>query len=121
MPEFKNEKQLQAYCWQWAWNTYPQLRYRLFQVHNNTSNIVEAMQKKASGLVAGVPDMCLLLPSGKVVWIEFKFGENGLSDKQKKLHSSWKEINHIIIVIRSISVFKMTIETYIDTEYNLFT
>lgn len=117
MKAINNELQLQSFCWQKAWNEYPFLRYRIFQVHNNTSNVIQAMQKKASGLVAGVPDMCCLLPNKNVVWIEFKFMKNKKSEAQIKLHENWKSINHNIFTVNSVELFDQIIKEFVIPHY----
>ncbi|MBK9723324.1 MAG: VRR-NUC domain-containing protein [Saprospiraceae bacterium] len=117
MSEPKSELQLQSQAWTHAWNTYPLLRKRIFQVYNNTDNLVQAMQKKAAGLVAGVPDMCCLLPDQKIVWIEFKFGINKLSSKQVEIHDNWKALGHQIFTVRTMTEFQTVLDYAILPNY----
>lgn len=86
-----SELQLQAKCWQWTWNTYPDTRRLLFHVPNGgTRNKAEASQLKASGVIAGIPDMPFIW-GGKIYAFEFKVGRNGLSDVQKEVQRIWQE------------------------------
>jgi hypothetical protein len=82
------EIQLQSKCFQWTWNQYPETRRCFFHVPNGGSrNKIEAGQLKASGVVAGVPDM-LLVWKGSVYAFEFKTETGVLSDAQKEVGKS---------------------------------
>lgn len=82
-PAFKNEDQLQAFCFQWAWNTYPQIRPLLWHVPNGGSrNKIEGMQMKAKGVVPGVHDLHLFW-NGRFITFELKFGSATLSEEQE--------------------------------------
>lgn len=71
----------------WAaqnYNTYPQLKY-LFHIPNGgTRNIREAVELKAQGVKAGVPDLMLPFPTKHFagLFIEMKFGKNKTSEDQ---------------------------------------
>lgn len=84
-----SEIQLQAQCWQWTWNTYPETHRLLFAVPNGGNrSITEAMQFKASGLVPGIPDLVMVL-HGKVYAFELKIPGGVLSKDQKVVHPAW--------------------------------
>jgi len=54
---------------------------------------------KASGLLVGTPDLCLLLPNGKSVFIEMKRQKGGvLSKNQKDFIKKADSLNHNVIV-----------------------
>ena len=86
------EEKLQAECYQWALNTYTELRFGLlFSVPNGgTRNKIEAMMLKATGVVAGIPDL-ILLNRGKCYGIELKIEKGRVSEKQKQVHEKWNQ------------------------------
>jgi len=54
---------------------------------------------KASGLLVGTPDLCLLLPNGKSLFIEMKREKGGrLSVHQKEFMKKADDLNHSVIV-----------------------
>src|SRR4051812_48799971 len=77
-----SEIQLQAKCFQWAWNTYPETRRCLAHVPNGSSrNKIEAVQLKASGVVAGVHDLFFYWKK-QLYWFELKVDRNKQSAEQ---------------------------------------
>lgn len=68
---------------------------------------------KASGLVAGIPDICILIEDRKVFWFEIKTEKGVLSESQKKIHSQWEKIGHIVFIVRSFDEFKNICNEYI--------
>lgn len=109
------ELQLQSSCFQWAWNTYPELRRLLFAVPNGGKrNAREAMNLKASGVVAGIPDMPLYW-KGQLYGFEFKVGCNDLSPDQREVIRKWTEHGAICYVIREKEVFQSLINKIIQS------
>lgn len=108
-----NELQLQTFCFQYLWNSYPLTRRCFFHVPNGGSrNRIEGMQLKASGVVAGVPDMCLVW-KGRMYGIEFKTLTGTLSTAQKEVHEAWAAQGIIVHVVRSFEQFKELIQKII--------
>jgi hypothetical protein len=106
----KSEIQLQAECFQWAWKEYPQTRYCLFAVPNGgRRSIMEAMQLKASGVVAGIPDMVLAW-KGKAFGFELKIETGRLSKDQIRVHAAWIENGTPVYVCWSFEDFKKKFE-----------
>src|SRR5690348_1860369 len=84
--QFKSELQLQSACFQWAWNTHPETRRLLAHIPNGSSrNKVEAVQLKASGVVAGWPDL-MLVWKGRVHAFELKLPHGTVSPEQREIH-----------------------------------
>lgn len=101
-----SEVRIQAECYRWAWNTHPQTRRLLFHVPNGGSrNKIEAMQLKASGVIAGIPDL-LFLWHGRLYAFELKTEIGRLSDEQKKVHEAWALQGTQVIVIRTFEEFQ---------------
>ena len=56
-------------------------------------------------LPAGWPDICLICPGGKVIFIELKSGSGRLSDEQKRLRLQFMALGHEIHEVRSFKRF----------------
>ena len=108
------EEKLQAQCYKWAVNTYPCLRFGcLFHVPNGGSrNIREAVMFKATGVVAGIPDL-ILIHQGKTFGIELKTLKGKVSDKQVKVHESWKKQGIDTFIVRTFEEFKELIQNIV--------
>jgi len=100
------ESRIQAECFQWHWNTYPDLRGKLFMVHNNPRNAIDGNRLKAMGMVAGVSDMMLLRHDKPPLCIEIKT-ENGTQQRNQK---EWQQVAESsgaeYIVVRNLDEFK---------------
>jgi hypothetical protein len=108
----QSEANLQSKCYQWAYNTYPQLRGLIFSVPNGgTRNLREAQYLKATGLTPGIPDMILLIKG--VIGIEFKSMTGKLSDQQIKIHSIWRAAGCRVEVINNEEAFKELIKSVV--------
>lgn len=87
-----NEGKIQADCFAWFWNSYPQYRKLLFHVPNENdrsdSNIIQGAIRKSLGVVAGVADFVFLVARGRYhgLCIEMK-DEKGT---QKPAQREWQ-------------------------------
>lgn len=106
------EDDLQAKCFQWAWNNYPMHRYLLFHVNNKSRNAIEGNQMKAKGVVAGVSDMILVYKGG-VAFLEFKTLTGKQRDKQIKFEYAVTSRGHHYVLIRQFEQFKKVFIYYI--------
>lgn len=105
-----SESALQAECFLLAWNHLPETRYCLFAVPNGGyRGKLEGARMKATGTVAGIPDM-ILIWNGKVTGLEFKAGNGKLSPAQEKCHAIWRAQGIGVGVIRSVEEFRMVFE-----------
>lgn len=78
------EEQLQAECFKWHWNTFPQHRYKLFHVPNGGKRDKrEAMKFKGMGVISGVSDFIYLI-EGYYYAIELKSLNGRTSPKQRR-------------------------------------
>lgn len=99
------EYQLQAQCFQWAHNTYPQIRGCLFSVPNGgTRHAREAMTLRSTGLTPGIPDLLLVWP--RLIGFELKTDTGVLSPAQKRIHEVWKSRGIEVHVIRSFEAWQ---------------
>ena len=69
---------------EWLWNR----GFFAFHVPNGIKvSIAKAMRLKAMGLVSGIPDIVIVLPEEKVLWLEMKKQKGGtVSPNQKAIH-----------------------------------
>ena len=105
-----SEDKIQAQAFQWLHNTYPLLRNLFFAVPNGGSrHIVEAMKLKATGVIAGIPDM-ILLYNGTAIGFEFKAEKGILSDAQLKVHFIWNLNGYKVYMVRSFEQFETIIK-----------
>lgn len=104
------ESQLQATCFQWAWNELPATRRLLIHVPNGGSrNKAEALQLRAQGVVAGVHDL-LFYWSGQLYWFELKVGANAQSKEQIEFGKAMTEQGAVCIEVRTFEQFRLVIE-----------
>jgi hypothetical protein len=102
------ETQLQARCFQWAHNTYPQIRGCLFSVPNGgTRHAREALTLKATGLTPGIPDLLLVWPI--LAGFELKTDTGTLSPEQKRIHEIWRAKGIEVHVVRTFDDFQRII------------
>lgn len=104
------ESRLQQECFTYHWNTYPSQRGLFFRIKNEGTNKISGAMGKATGIIPGVADMCLLV--GKwAYFIEFKT-EKGRQSKQQK---EWEEkVNNNgcgYSIIRDLNEFKSLLES----------
>lgn len=78
---------------------------------------------KAEGVRAGTPDLCFLLPEGRVAWLEMKAAKGHLSPDQKQfrdkalsLNHHWAVANDVDEAIRIISSWGVLRSAYARTE-----
>ena len=99
------EGQMQSQCFIWFWNTYPEHRRMLLHVDNNSFNSIEGNRKKAMGVVRGVSDFILILPS-MVMFIELKLPTGKQSEEQVDFQNKVVSKGHPYTIIRSFEQFK---------------
>jgi hypothetical protein len=105
----ESEIKIQASCFLWHWNNYPNERGLLCYNLNNSANKIQGNQNKSLGLIKGRSDM-VYYKSGKAIMIEFK-NDNG---KQLPEQKKWEELiineGFQYHIIRSIEEFKTLIK-----------
>lgn len=105
----QTESRLQADICQWFWNTYPNERQMLFHVNNKARNAIEGNKFKAMGVVKGVSDLVLILPRGRVIWIELKTASGSQLPDQAAFQRKVEQRGHTYIIIRSLEEFQALI------------
>ena len=114
------EDKIQAEIYQYFHNKYclknSNPKCCIFAVPNGGSrNVVEAMKMKATGTLAGVSDLIVLLPN-KCLFIEVKTDKGTQSDKQKEFENTVKSLGFEYYVVRSVNDFILIINTQLTTK-----
>lgn len=67
------------------------------------AGIYRSMDSKrvANGVPAGIPDLCVICPDGKTLWIEVKKPGGKLSKVQRACHEEYARLGHEVLVARS--------------------
>ena len=113
-----NEDNLQSQIVRWFNNTHclktnPN-RCCIFSVPNGGfRNALEAMKLKATGLLAGVSDLIVLLPN-QCLFIELKQEKGMQSPEQKDFENRVKNLGFDYYLIRSLEDFQKLIEFKIN-------
>ncbi len=101
-----SELRLQQMAFIWFHNTYPYLRGLFFRIKNEGTNRISGAIGKATGIVPGVADSCLLVPNSNALFIEFKTPKG----KESKTQIEWKfkitSAGHFYKIIRTLDEFK---------------
>jgi hypothetical protein len=100
------ESRLQAECFQYHWNTYPNERRKLFMVHNSPRNAIDGNRLKAQGMVAGVSDMLLLRNDKPPLCIEIKTATGTQQRNQKEWQQVAESTGANYVIVRSLDEFK---------------
>ena len=117
-----NEGKIQAECFAWFWNDYPQYRKLLFHIPNENdrsdSNIIQGAIRKSLGVVAGVSDLILLVPRGLYhgLCIEMKDEKGTQKPAQKEWQTLVEAQGYKYCLCRSLAQFKSIIYEYLGTE-----
>ena len=103
-----SEDKLQAECFQWAWNNFPELRKLFFAVPNETGkkNPIQQARAKAMGLVAGVADLVFVGGKKPILFVEMKLPSGSQSPEQKVFEKKVSERGLDYILIRDFETFK---------------
>ena len=68
-----------------------------FHVDNgHAESVGEAMQAKRMGRLSGIPDLCIPLQNGGVLWLELKTKSGHLSKIQKERHAQLEKQGHLV-------------------------
>ena len=111
------ESQLQQMCVRYFRYVYPQ--YLIYAVPNGGfRNAIEAKRLKAEGVLAGVADLTVLLPQGKILYIEMKVKGNKQTDNQKEFQQKAEALGYKYYVCYSFDELKAIIEKELTTTNN---
>jgi hypothetical protein len=114
-----SESKIQASFHKYIWNTYHKTRYLCYHIPNEARRTGYAYMI-AMGMVPGIPDYHINIPSGEYrsLYQEFKSEDGKLSEKQIKVHNELRKNGHKVDVVRS---FDEALKSFLDyaegTEY----
>jgi hypothetical protein len=99
--DFNREARVQASVVEWFRTVAPHAL--IFAVPNGgLRSKAEASRLKWTGVVAGVPDLVIVAPGGRVFFIEIKAQSGGLSSAQRAIHESLTALGMPPAIVRSI-------------------
>jgi hypothetical protein len=106
----KSESALQQQIFNWYNNNYCLKnlvnRGMIFSIPNGgTRNIMEAMTLKATGLLKGASDLVVILPNGKLMFVELKQPKGIQSIDQKNFENRVKILGFEYHIIKSLDEF----------------
>jgi hypothetical protein len=100
------ELRIQQECYVFFHNTYPQYRGLFFRIKNEGHNRISGAIGKATGIIPGVSDSCLLLPGHPATFIEFKTEKGKQSDVQIAWQYIVEHAGFSYFIIRNLKEFK---------------
>lgn len=116
-----NEHQEQALLIRWFRLQYPALHLNLFAIPNGGArHIVTAVRLKEEGVVAGIPDLFLMLPKSDWhgLFIEMKAKTGKVSKAQKDFIALANSYNYKAVVCYGFEDAKNMIEKYLHSSMN---
>lgn len=108
LPQLSHD-QLQAECYQWFHNTYPEQRGLLHANVNNAQNKIKGNQQKALGVVKGVLDM-EYFRNGQLHFFDIKVGKDKFSQAQHEFMAQVTAEGAKCYEIRSLEQFQTIIK-----------
>lgn len=72
--------------------------------------IGEAMRQARLGLVAGMPDLVVMLPGGLTIWMEVKAAGGRRSKAQDAIHMRMTELGHTVGLVRDIDEARLFVK-----------
>ena len=97
-----SENALQAaLCSYLALSVKPGLHW--FAIENGAQrNLLTAVRLKKQGVRRGSPDLCFMLPEGRVAWLELKIKGGALSPPQKEFRDTARRLGHHWAVAKTL-------------------
>ena len=89
----------------------------IFSIPNGgTRNKLEAITLKATGLLAGVSDLIVILPNKKLIFVEIKTDIGKMSDKQIDFKKRVEALGFEYLLIKSLYEFKLCLQSQSTTQ-----
>ena len=75
----------------------------VFAIPNGSQRTASGRPANAvAGLLPGAPDLCVVLPEGRVLWLEVKSDKGRVSSNQILVHGILNSLGHHCPVVRSV-------------------
>ncbi len=104
----ESEARIIQCCYIWHHNSYPEKRGLFFKIKNEGTNRITGARDKATGVIPGVADTCLI-HEGKAYFFEFKTPSGTQSPVQKSWEKTIKGAGAEYYLIRSLEQFQKLI------------
>jgi len=75
-----------------------------------------AARLKQMGLRPGMPDLIVLAPGGRALFVELKTERGRLSPEQKRAHEAIERLGHAVRTVRSLDGFIGTVTGFMENE-----
>lgn len=111
----REESKIQSECFIWYNNTFclkfHNPRGMMFSVPNELGgkNAIRTALAKSTGLMSGVSDTIVILPNGRLIFVEFKTSKGVQSKSQKEFEKRVTAHGYDYYIIRSFEEFKKII------------
>ncbi len=116
----QTEGRIQSECFQWFWNTFPDLRGLMYHVPNGGQMTgARGNMLKAMGVVAGVPDLEFHFWK-RTFFLECKTPTGTVSTDQKNIHTILHEHGFRVFVFRSKEQFQDIIYAILEDKSPMF-
>jgi len=114
----RKEHRLQKACAAWFALRYGNRRAGILASIPNEGkrSPANAARLKSMGLRAGMPDLLILAPGGRAMFIELKTESGRLSPEQKKAHEAIAGLGHKVRTVRTLEAFVETVAAFMETE-----
>ena len=112
----REESKIQSECFVWYNNNYclkfHEPRGLMFSVPNELGgkNAISTALAKSTGLTSGVSDTIVILPSGRLIFVEFKTAKGVQSKAQKEFEQRVTALGYDYYIVRCLEVFKEIIK-----------
>lgn len=107
------EREIQVSIFDWAsWA----LRGKCFVFHipnGGARHPAVARKLKAEGVKAGVADICVVLPGGRVLWVEVKRPKGRQNTAQKEFQNACEKLGHEYHIVYSMHDFIDLVSGYL--------
>lgn len=108
----REEAKIQSECFIWYNNNYclkfHEPRGLMFSVPNELGgkNAISTALAKSTGLMSGVSDTIIILPNGRLIFVEFKTPKGVQSKSQKEFEQRVTAHGYDYYIVRSLEEFK---------------
>lgn len=116
MKQLERYEQTQVFNWaKWKIEKYPELMVMYAIPNGGSRNVIEAKYLKASGVRAGIPDICLPVPRHGygALYIEMKSKNGKVSGIQKDIFGKLSLFYNKVVVCYSANEAIKAIEAYL--------
>ncbi len=112
-----NESKLQQGCVRWFRYQYPHMAHLLFHPKNEGhGDRIAGAIAKAEGVVAGVPDLMLVIPNAEhhLLCLEMKTAKGRQSESQKLFQRHIEAAGGQYVIVRDLYTFVEVVSAYVS-------